>query len=62
MNCDQNYDWFAIETFDGHVEWVRGACRHLDVVPVESGGEVVAGLCLVCGAQLPADLAPKAQA
>lgn len=33
---------------------IFGPCIHRHVVPVESGGERVARLCLFCDAQLPA--------
>jgi hypothetical protein len=32
---------------------MKGRCNHLEVVPVESGGETVAHLCLTCDSQLP---------
>lgn len=35
-------------------EYLRGRCRHLEVVPVESGGGLVARLCRTCDTQLPA--------
>lgn len=33
-------------------------CRHREAVPVESGGETVAHLCLTCDEQLPAEWRP----
>ena len=41
---------------EGFAAWARSterACGHLETVPVESGGETVAHLCLTCDAQLP---------
>lgn len=52
---DPRYEWTEIRTLAGHSRWVRGPCRHLLAVPVESGGETVAHLCPDCDAQLPAE-------
>lgn len=54
-DLDPRYEWDTVEDARGlQVRHVRGRCLHADVVPVESGGEVVARLCLTCDAQLPA--------
>jgi hypothetical protein len=38
----------------------QGSCHHLEVVPVQDVfGEIVAQLCLICDAQLPADWRPQ---
>lgn len=52
---DPRYDWVKIRRLcDAEPVYVRGACLHLEVVPVESvTGEVVARLCLTCDTQLP---------
>lgn len=50
---DTRYEWHEIRTLGGRSYWSRGRCRHVHVVPVESGGETVAHLCLVCDEQLP---------
>lgn len=51
---DPRWEWVEIWRF-GEVNpvHVRGRCNHLDLVPVEAGGEVVAHLCLTCDQQLP---------
>ncbi len=36
------------------IRTLRGPCHHSKSVEVESGGEVVARLCLLCDMQLPA--------
>lgn len=53
---DPRWQWIEERTFgDPEPTYVRGSCNHLDVVPVESGGLVVAHLCLTCDAQLPGE-------
>lgn len=50
---DERWEWHEVSTLSGS-RWVRGRCRHADVVPVPSlDGETVAGLCLTCDEQLP---------
>jgi hypothetical protein len=53
---DPRWDWIEVSTWgDPGPLYVKGACRHVDVVPVESvvDGQVLAQLCLTCDAQLP---------
>jgi hypothetical protein len=56
LELDPRYDWYEVPDF-GRAEpgWIRGRCRHIDVVPVTScvTGEHLARLCLTCDAQLP---------
>lgn len=51
--ADRRWEWHELRNLRGDVWWVRGRCLHTEVVPVESGGRVVAHLCLTCDAQLP---------
>jgi len=53
---DARYDWVEIAEFGKPgPEYIRGRCRHLEVIPVEGVfGGVVAQLCLTCDEQLPA--------
>lgn len=51
---DERYEWDEVRFFDGSSRWIRGRCRHVDVVPVPAlDGETVAELCLTCDEQLP---------
>jgi hypothetical protein len=63
---DDRWEWVELRRF-GSVEatYVKGACRHREIVPVESvfvasalGEAVVAHLCLTCDAQLPEEWRP----
>lgn len=53
-DLDPRYEWVEVRAL-GELEpqYIRGRCLHVDATPVESGGEIVAYLCLVCDAQLP---------
>lgn len=53
---DPNYEWIEVpEIGKPGTDYVRGQCRHLEPMPVESVlGEHVAWLCLECDQQLPA--------
>ena len=54
-DLDPRWEWTTVRTWDGSfVNHVRGRCKHLETVPVVTGGEVVARLCLTCDQQLPA--------
>lgn len=56
LELDPRYEWTEIASWDGTFrQWIKN-CRHVEVVPVESGGVVVARLCIVCDAQLPGDV------
>lgn len=57
IELDPRWEWVNVPTLDDPDRWVRGACRHAEVVPVSSvEGEVVARLCLTCDRQFdPAD-------
>jgi hypothetical protein len=51
LELDPRWDWVDVSTVEeGYgTTFVKGACRHTEVVPVESvDGEVVAKLCLTC--------------
>lgn len=52
---DPRWEWHEISTYSQPgPSYVRGLCKHREVVPVESvGGEVVAHLCTTCDQQLP---------
>jgi hypothetical protein len=51
---DPRYRWHEIGCLESEAtEWIRGSCRHVEVVPVVSGGETVAHLCTTCNEQLP---------
>lgn len=53
---DPRWEWIETRQFgEENPSYVRGACCHLEVVPVESGGETVAHLCTTCDTQLPAE-------
>lgn len=51
-DLDPRWDWVEISTFgQPGPEYIRGECRHTEIVPVESGGELVAKLCVTCDTQ-----------
>ena len=52
---DPRWDWHEVTAIgDRERQYVKGLCRHLETVPVESAaGEVVAQLCRTCDTQLP---------
>lgn len=55
MELDPRFEWVVVKSFDGHEEYLKVGCHHLNVVTVESvTGEVVAQLCIDCDEQLPA--------
>jgi hypothetical protein len=54
MNFDPHWEWIDVTAIsDRDPVYVRGRCNHLETVPVESDGAVVAHLCLTCDCQLP---------
>ena len=55
VEFDPHWEWVDVTTItDREPVYVKGRCRHLDVVPVHTlVGETVAQLCLTCDAQLP---------
>lgn len=56
LELDPRWEWVEVTAWgDAGPRYAKGACRHLDVVPVESivDGQIVAQLCLTCDAQLP---------
>lgn len=55
---DPHWGWDKILCGDGSTHYLRGSCRHLEVDPVESDGNVVAHLCRTCDQQLPAEWRP----
>jgi hypothetical protein len=51
-DLDPRWEWIEIIEFGkAGPDYVRGQCRHTELVPVESGGEVLAKLCLTCDKQ-----------
>ena len=55
VELDPRWEWCEVRRLgDKEPRWIKGWCRHLEVVPVESGGVVVAQLCLTCDGQIPA--------
>lgn len=59
IELDPRWEWIETRQFgEAAPSYVRGACRHLEVVPVESGGETVAYLCTTCDTELPAEWQP----
>jgi hypothetical protein len=55
VELDPRWDWIEVTAIgDREPRYIKGQCKHLVVVRVESGGEVVARLCLTCDCQLPA--------
>lgn len=57
---DPRWEWVEAprQLCDPTPRYVKGRCRHVEVVPVEAGGETVACLCLTCDTQLPAEWRP----
>lgn len=56
MDLDPRWDWDEVVNGWGeHVTWLK-TCRHTEIEQVESGGEIVAHLCLTCNHQLPAEM------
>ena len=50
---DPRWEWHEVTQFgDRDRRYLKGQCRHLEIIPVEAGCEVVAYLCLTCDAQL----------
>lgn len=58
IELDSRWDWIEVTPFGDSVpQYIRGACRHLEIVDVVSTlGEVIARLCQTCDAQLPGDV------
>lgn len=55
-DLDPRWEWMEFRRMgDAHPTYRKVRCNHLEVVPVESGGETVAHLCLTCDQQLPAE-------
>ncbi len=50
QELDPRWDWVEVTRIgDPGPVYIRGKCRHTEVVPVEdNGGEVVAHLCRTC--------------
>ena len=59
-DLDPRWEWIQAPRRMGepNVEYVKGRCNHLEVVPVDSGGLLVAHLCQTCDQQLPAEWRP----
>jgi hypothetical protein len=55
-DLDPRWNWTELCRFGSTQPiYIKGRCNHLDVVPVETAGEVVAHLCVTCDVQLPAE-------
>lgn len=55
-DLDPRWEWLEVAEFGQRdPTYIRGRCRHLDTVPVQTIVDhvVVAQLCLTCDAQLP---------
>ena len=58
-DLDPRWNWVAVRRLgDAGPTYIKGECRHAEVVPVESFGHTVAHLCLTCDTQLPAAWRP----
>lgn len=59
-DLDPRWDWIKADQLDGTTQYIRGLCRHLEAIPVESivDGVTVAHLCTTCGTQLPEEWQP----
>lgn len=54
-DLDPRWQWVELRRLcDVEPRYIKGPCNHLEVVPVEAGGEIVARLCQTCDSQLPA--------
>jgi hypothetical protein len=55
VDLDPRWDWIEITAIGDHApNYIKGMCRHTEVVPVEAiDGNVVAQLCQTCDTQLP---------
>lgn len=57
LDLDPRWEWVETTTWgDPAPRYIKGACRHLDPIPVESvvTGETVAYLCPTCNTQIEA--------
>lgn len=55
-DLDPRWDWVDVSTVEeGYgTTFVKGSCRHTEMVPVELlSGEVAAQLCVTCDRQFP---------
>lgn len=53
-DLDDRWGWVEVSVLGEELRYIRGRCRHRDVVPVDLlTGEIVAQLCLTCDLQLP---------
>ena len=51
---DPRWEWTSIQRLcDPEPRYIKAYFRHIDAVPVDSGDETVAYLCLTCDSQLP---------
>lgn len=53
MHLDPRWEWEGIYVDGRLIKYVKTQCNHLNLVPVESGGEQVARLCTDCDGQFP---------
>jgi hypothetical protein len=56
LDLDPRWEWIEIRLLgEAATGYIRGRCRHLETVSVESlvTGDALAQLCLTCDAQLP---------
>lgn len=51
---DPNWEWIEVRSIGMPARFIKGPCRHLSVVPVESivTGDTLAWLCVNCDQQL----------
>lgn len=57
---DPRWEWTEVTSLGDLPKrrWAKCYCNHLEAIPIESSGEVVAHLCLTCDEQLPAEWKP----
>lgn len=52
LELDPRWEWVCVPDLGGTEFYVRGRCRHTEVIPVACvSGELVARLCLTCDQQ-----------
>jgi hypothetical protein len=53
-DLDPRWEWVEITSCEGKTWYVKGRCKHLEIVPVEAaiGGEILAWLCVTCDTRL----------
>jgi hypothetical protein len=53
-DLDPRWEWVEVGFFSGETRYVKGRCKHLEIVPVESAvdGHTLAWLCVTCDTRL----------